>query len=385
MYYARAYSINAGGTAYGTQVLITTLPNLTTTAVTGITPIAASSGGTIAVGGAATVTARGVCWNTAPGPTTANPKTTDGSGTGAFVSTLSPLLANTPYYVRAYATNAGGTNYGNEVSFSTLPATAPVVASTTAATAIASTVALSGGVITNDGGAGITARGVCWSTITNPTIADSKTTDAGTTGTFISKLSGMTPNTPYFARAYATNSVGTAYGNEITFTTSATIGVGDPYQGGVIAYLFVNGDPGYVPGQTHGYIASIADLGNAFWSNNANSITTSESMGTGIANTNAIVANQGTGTYAARLCYDYVNTETGTGVYSDWYLAAFYELDKVQWNRIIIGGFIASYYWTSSQYTISNSADARDFNTNYNSAGLVKLGNNIPVRAIRNF
>jgi hypothetical protein len=79
--------------------------------------------------------------------------------------------------------------------------------------------ATGGGNVTADGGATVTARGVCWSILPNPTIADSLTSDGTGTGTFVSNLTGLTPNTPYCVRAYATNSVGTAYGNEVTFTT----------------------------------------------------------------------------------------------------------------------------------------------------------------------
>ena len=97
-------------------------------------------------------------------------------------------------------------------------ATVPVL-TTTAATNITSTSATSGGSISSDGGAAITARGVCWSTTQNPTIAGNKTSDGTGTGSFASSLQGLTPVTPYFVRAYATNSAGTSYGNSTTFTT----------------------------------------------------------------------------------------------------------------------------------------------------------------------
>ncbi len=74
--------------------------------------------------------------------------------------------------------------------------------------------------ITNDGDATITARGVCWSTNSNPTIADSKTSDGTGTGIFFSTITDLIPNTVYYVRAYATNSVGTEYGNLLTFQTA---------------------------------------------------------------------------------------------------------------------------------------------------------------------
>jgi len=79
----------------------------------------ATSGGNITSDGGAAVTARGVCWATTSTPTTANSKTTDGTGTGSFTSSLTNLSANTTYYVRAYATNSAGTAYGSQVSFIT--------------------------------------------------------------------------------------------------------------------------------------------------------------------------------------------------------------------------------------------------------------------------
>jgi len=97
-------------------------PTLTTTAASAIAITTATAGGSISSDGGSAVTARGVCWNTASGPTTANSKTSDGTGTGAFTSSLTGLVTATKYYVRAYATNAIGTAYGNEVSFTTTSA-----------------------------------------------------------------------------------------------------------------------------------------------------------------------------------------------------------------------------------------------------------------------
>ena len=91
---------------------------------------------------------------------------------------------------------------------------------TAAVTNITSTFATSGGNVTDDGGATVTTRGVCWSSSQNPTISDSHTTDGSGTGSFTSSLAGLTPNTTYYVRAYATNSAGTAYGNEVSFITA---------------------------------------------------------------------------------------------------------------------------------------------------------------------
>ena len=98
-----------------------TTPTVTTDAITAITQTSATGGGNVTSGGGITVKARGVCWSTNPAPTTASGKTSDSTGTGTYTSTLTGLLPNTTYYVRAYATNNLGTAYGNEQVFTTLP------------------------------------------------------------------------------------------------------------------------------------------------------------------------------------------------------------------------------------------------------------------------
>ena len=192
---------------------------LTTAAATSITGATAISGGNITSDGGSAVVQRGVCWKATQGATIADFKTTDGSGTGTFVSNLTGLLPVTAYYVRAYAINNSVVNYGNEVSFTTLPVL-PTLAATTAATAITGSNATSGGSITSTGGASIIERGVCYSTTTTPTIVNSKVIDPSPgSGSFISSLGGLVGFTTYYVRAYATNSVGTAYGAQISFTT----------------------------------------------------------------------------------------------------------------------------------------------------------------------
>jgi uncharacterized protein (TIGR02145 family) len=215
-YYVRAYATNSGGTVYGGQVFFTTLPNVTTNSITPIWQTTATGGGNVTYDGGAPVFGRGVCWNTTGTPTTSNSKTIDGTGTGSFISNLSGLTANTLYYVRAFATNSGGTAYGNQVSFTTTPVILPTV-TTNSITAIAQTAATGGGNVTSDGGGTVTARGVCWNIAVNPTTAHSKTVDGTGTGAFTSSMTGLTAGTLYYVRAYATNSAGTAYGEQKQF------------------------------------------------------------------------------------------------------------------------------------------------------------------------
>jgi hypothetical protein len=220
-YHVRAYATNSEGTSYGDDSTFTTLttPTVTTATITSITSTTASGGGAIPDSGGATITAKGVCWNTSGTPTIASDTTNDGTGAASFTSSLTSLTPATLYYVRAYATNSEGTSYGDDSTFTTL--TTPTVTTATI-TSITSTTASGGGNVTADGGDSVTARGVCWSTSADPTTADSTTTDGSGAGAFTSSLTSLTPGTLYHVRAYATNSVGTSYGGDSTFTTLTT-------------------------------------------------------------------------------------------------------------------------------------------------------------------
>ena len=225
-YYVRAYATNEAGTAYGAQKTFTTnadatTPTVTTSNVSDITTTTATCGGNVTSAGNGTVSARGVCWSTSQNPTISNSHTTNGTGTGTFTSSLTGLTPNTVYYIRAYATNEAGTAYGSQKTFTTLSNVTIPTVSTNNVTDITTTTATCGGNVTSDGGAIVTARGVCWGTASNPTISNSHTTNGSGTGTFTSSLTGLTPNTTYYVRAYATNEAGTSYGSQKTFTTNS--------------------------------------------------------------------------------------------------------------------------------------------------------------------
>jgi len=226
-YYVRAYATNSVGTAYGAGVTFTTLapvvPSLNINAIDSITNISARSGGSIVSDGGAAILSKGVCWSTFPNPTISNTNTANGSGNASFISNLTGLLGDSVYYVRAYATNATGTGYSAQLSFT---ATSAVLASITTAslTLITDSTAVSGGNVTASGGGTISARGIVWNTSVNPTIAlSTKTTNGAGTGVFSSNITGLTPGTIYYVRAYVTNNIGTNYGNELTFTSLAKL------------------------------------------------------------------------------------------------------------------------------------------------------------------
>lgn len=466
-------------------------PLNSTVAVTAVTQTSASSGGNVTSDGGSPVTARGVCWSTSPGPTTAGGHTTDGSGTGNYTSYLTGLLVNTLYYVRAYATNTAGTFYGNQLSFTTLAisvglsygggiifyidgtgqngliadssdipgeqaswgcngtligdtataigtgkantlaivagcSTAGIAArvcntlllngyadwflpsknelnqlylqknvvggfatgiywssseydafdawaqyfsngnqgyagkniaehvrairafspaitlpsvTTSSITNITQTTSTCGGNVTSDGGSPVTGYGVCWSTVPNPTTANSHTPNGSGTGIFMSSLTGLIANTIYYVRAYASNSIGTTYGNQVIFTT-LSFSVGLSYQGGIIFYIDGTGQ--------HGLIAASSDQGTGKqWGCYGTLIgDTATSIGTGLANTRAIAYICNIANIAATICSSLL-----LNGYNDWFLPSRDELNQMYIQRNVIGGFAATQYWSSSEWT----------------------------------
>lgn len=223
-YHTRAFATSAVGTSYGSDVTFTTtttsLPSVTTSAVTYISATIADAGGNVLSAGSDPITAAGVCYSTSPNPTIADLTIIAAFGVGPFSAFINGLVPGTTYHVRAYATTVVGTAYGADVTY-TAPALATPTLTSTAVSAITNSSATSGGNITNSGGSSVTSRGVCYATTANPTLANNIVSGGSGTGSFTSYLSGLLPSTLYYVRAYATNSVGTAYGNQISFTTSS--------------------------------------------------------------------------------------------------------------------------------------------------------------------
>ncbi len=194
------------------------LPVLETLDVWNVSQRVAFSGGYVIYQGGTPILARGVCWSKTSGPTIKDNHTTEIGNTESFWSTLNGLTAATTYYVRAYATNKYGTGYGNEVTFQSGPVQIPEIG-TDRVSSITATSAASGGIIYYDGGSIVTSNGVCWSTDSSPTLEDPHSVDESVSEHYFSLLNGLTGNTTYYLRAYAINSAGTAYGNELTFKT----------------------------------------------------------------------------------------------------------------------------------------------------------------------
>lgn len=194
------------------------LPTLTTSTVTEITRTSATAGGHITNDGGSPILGKGVCWSVSHSPYFTDQFTADGEGPGIFSTNITGLTPNKVYYVRAYATNIFGTAFGKELSFTTAPVVLGTI-TTIQPSSVARTTAISGGDITFDGDGDIIQRGVCWNTSPDPEITDSFTNDGTGTGSFQSNITGLSPGTKYYIRAYIKNSAGIAYGEPFSFNT----------------------------------------------------------------------------------------------------------------------------------------------------------------------
>lgn len=186
---------------------------------------AAFKGAVVSVGSAG-VTRYGFCWDTAEQPTVGSPGSCNMGDTQVakdFEYTAGGLTPSTTYYVRAYAENKEGLSYSNQLKFQTAGTPQVPTVETGTVSAVQSAQAQASGNLTQLGNvAQVTQYGHVWSLAANPTLADSRT-ELGTTaqtGAFSSTLTGLAPYTTYHVRAYATNSVGTAYGSDVAFTTA---------------------------------------------------------------------------------------------------------------------------------------------------------------------
>jgi hypothetical protein len=357
------------------------LPTVTTTAVSEITLTSANIDGSVSSNGGYPLTAWGVCWGTASGPTLANSFLQNDLSSGGFSSALSELTPNTTYYVRAYATNFLGTSYGNELIFTTSAIVLPTV-TTTAVSESTGCSAISGGAVTSNGGASLSAWGVCWGTASNPTLTNSFLQNNLSSGGFSTALTGLTANTMYYVRAYATNSAGIAYGNQVSFTTPVFC-IGQSYQGGIIAYILQPGDIGYDSNVLHGLIAAPSDQA-AQWGCLSTLISGADgtTIGTGNQNTIDIMNGCNESAIAARICGNLV-----LGTYSDWYLPSIDELYKMYINRVAIGGFINFDFYLSSSESSETSVWGLNFNFGGSSQPYSHFGksNTASFRAVRSF
>ena len=289
------------------------VPVVTLSAASNITTTTASSGGTVTADGGAAIIEKGVCWSsTNTTPTTSDSKSSDGTGKETFSSVITGLKAGTTYNLRSYSTNSVGTGYSSVSTFKTLSSIPTVT--TTVISLITNTSVVSGGNVSADGGETVTVRGVCWSTNQNPTIANSKTISDGTgTGAFTSSITGLIPNMTYYVRAFATNSIGTSYGTQVTATTAT--------DGQFRAYVFVETNEVGPRNALVDYIASKAIPGSTFRSFMLNS--PSQVQSTFDAQMNAWLSYPGWGSSEPAIFSAPISTTSGGfdkyGIYIDAY------------------------------------------------------------------
>ncbi len=223
--YYRGYATNSVGTGYSVDGNFVTsagatVPTVISPTATSITSSGATLGANVTSDGGSALTARGTCWGTTTDPVT-NCSPEGSTATGIFTHARSGMSASTLYYYRGYATNAVGVGYSVSSSFTTSAPSpsVPTVASPTA-TSITSSGATLGATVTSDGGATLTARGTCFGT--SPSPSTNCLAEGGTAvSVFSHARSGMSASTLYYYRGYATNSVGTGYSPDGTFSTSS--------------------------------------------------------------------------------------------------------------------------------------------------------------------
>ena len=195
--------------------------NVSTVPVAEIRSTMAIGGGIVRASSDAGVLARGVCWSTHEKPVVAlSSKTSDSTGRGRFSSSLTGLIPNTKYYVRAYVTSVEGTIYGSEVSFESSPASIPEIVTLGADSITSFSVRVRAKLIT-DGGITLKDAGVYWSESPGPAVSmPGKISAAPVDGIINVKITTLRANKTYYLRTYAVNNVGPSYGKEISINTS---------------------------------------------------------------------------------------------------------------------------------------------------------------------
>lgn len=388
-------------------------PTVTTSNVSNITATSASCGGNVTADGGTAVTERGLCWSTVNAPTVeSGSHIANGTGTGSFTAMMSGLAPNIVYYVRAYATNARGTAYGEQMQFTTQSGLPTVIINDVSD--ITATSAICGGNISSNGGFVVSDKGLVWSTVQYPTLNDNHISLGSGDASFTGSMTNLSLGTTYYVRAYATNANGTAYsehrlfatGNGLpTVTTAAASISGD----NVVSGGNVTSDGGYpvtsrgicygvypnpdlsdsyahtCNGSGLGYFSSVIDtaIGNTLYlrayATNAN--------GTGFGNQIILQpgyldlptftynghtyrvapdpANSISWYYSWSSADSYCDNLTVFG-YLDWRLPTIEELHAMYDNRVLIGGFFNMISTSIPFYHSSSGENNNHIKINWN-------------------
>ena len=201
------------------------VPVLTTSEITNIAGTTATSGGTITDEGSGTVISRGVCWSTGTAPSINDNKTSDGAGAGTFTSDITGLNGATRYYVRGYATNSVGTGYGMAMSFTTM-GQKPTAITLNATNVTSTSATLNGAVNANYLSTSIVIQYGTTSNYTDSIVASQSPVSGNESINVNASINSLIPNTNYFYRLKASNSIGISYGNQISFKTNPILVTG---------------------------------------------------------------------------------------------------------------------------------------------------------------
>lgn len=195
-------------------------PTVETVGVDNITMTTATVEGNVVNDGGSVVTERGICYSIFENPTISDSLRLAGTGIGRFTCEMTNLTNATTYYIRAFATNGEGTSYGEVITMRTVEHPMMATVTTDEVSDITINTAVCGGNVLNDGFAEVTDRGICYATHEEPTVFDYKVAGGEGLGLFQCRMSGLEMLTTYYVRAYAKNSEGYAYGNEVSFVTA---------------------------------------------------------------------------------------------------------------------------------------------------------------------
>lgn len=197
------------------------LPKVTTNSLISLTESTFEVGGTVVSEGSGSVIKRGISWSGTGDPRSASAtKSDNGTGIGVYRSKITGLTPETRYYYRAYATNSAGTSYGEEASVVTKKAILAPTVTTMPISSVELTTAECGGIVSANGGDSIVLCGICWDTNPNPTSSSTnKIVLTYSTPVYSCSLTNLSFSTKYYVRAFAINSKGVSYGEEVSFTT----------------------------------------------------------------------------------------------------------------------------------------------------------------------
>lgn len=308
---------------------------------------------------------RGIVVSTNPYPTLENggifADNIEGCGTSSLYVSQSynmQIQAGTKYYVRAYY-NINGENgkdiYSNQLEVVATNCSLPQFIASSYSNETVNSVDVTASFY-SDGGCAITSKGFQWSTDQSfSTILGSVTLGSGL-AQYGTTITGLDCGAHYFFRPWATNGAGTVYANNLigsgrsTLACTTSPSIGDYFQGGIVIYVFENGDDGYVAGEYHGIIAATSDQSTGVRWHNGSQILVGDTYveyKKGFPNTTRIISIQGavTTSYAAGVARAYRG-----GGFTDWSLPSTYEAMKFTGAyNLGIGGFVAGIYWTSRE------------------------------------